>query len=44
MGVEEAQTVPIGYTDCVSINQAQDLLGDGWTVDIITHILSFIHN
>ena len=28
--------------DCVSYNQAQDLLGDGWTVDVIVHILSFM--
>lgn len=40
--LEQAQTVPIGYTDSVSINQAQDLLGDGWTVDVIAHILSFM--
>jgi DNA (cytosine-5)-methyltransferase 3A len=40
--LELAQTVPIGYTNCVSYNQAQDLLGDGWTVDVITHILSYI--
>ena len=37
--LEQAQTVPLGYTDCVSYNQAQDLLGDGWTVDVIVHIL-----
>ena len=37
--MELAQTIPIGYTNSVSINQAQDLLGDGWTVDIIAHIL-----
>tara|TARA_R110002012_G_scaffold127027_1_gene279217 strand:+ start:119 stop:976 length:858 start_codon:yes stop_codon:yes gene_type:complete len=37
--LEQAQTVPVGYTDIVSINQAQDLLGDGWTVDVICHIL-----
>lgn len=37
--LEIAQTVPIGYTNCVSYNQAQDLLGDGWTVDVIVHIL-----
>ena len=37
--LEQAQTVPIGYTDIVSINQAQDLLGDGWTIDVICHIL-----
>lgn len=40
--MEIAQTVPVGYTDCVSYNQAQDLLGDGWTVDVIAHILSFM--
>lgn len=31
-----------GYTDCVSYLQAQDLLGDGWTIDVISHIFSFI--
>lgn len=41
--LELAQTVPIGYTDCVSYNQAQDLLGDGWTVDVIVHIFSFLN-
>lgn len=40
--LEQAQTVPIGYTDCLTNNQAQDLLGDGWTVDTIVHILSFM--
>jgi len=39
---ELAQNVPIGYTDCVSRNQAWDLLGDGWTVDVIAHIFSYI--
>lgn len=42
--LELAQTVPVGYTSCVSYNQAQDLLGDGWTVDIIAHIFSFMNN
>lgn len=37
--LEQAQTVPLGYTDCLSYNQAQDLLGDGWTIDVIAHIL-----
>jgi len=36
--LELAQTVPVGYTDYVSIRQAEDLLGDGWTVDVIAHI------
>lgn len=40
--LEDAQTVPHGYTDCVSYNQAQDLLGDGWTIDVIAHILQNI--
>ena len=40
--LEQAQTVPIGYTDIVSYNQAQDLLGDGWTIDVIAHILKNI--
>jgi DNA (cytosine-5)-methyltransferase 3A len=40
--LELAQTVPVGYTDCVSYNQAQDLLGDGWTVEVITNILKGI--
>jgi len=40
--LELAQNVPVGYTNCVSYNQAQDLLGEGWTVDVIAHIFSFI--
>lgn len=39
---EMAQTVPIGYTDCLTRSQAYDVLGDGWTVDVIAHILSFL--
>jgi DNA (cytosine-5)-methyltransferase 3A len=39
---EMAQTVPIGYTNCVSRNKAYDLLGDGWTIDVIVHIFSFL--
>lgn len=40
--LEIAQTVDVGYTDSISYNQAQDLLGDGWTVDVIAHILKGI--
>lgn len=40
--LELAQTLPIGYTSCLSRRQAEDVLGDGWTVDVITHILSFM--
>ena len=37
--IELAQTLPIGYTDSLSYNQMQDVCGDGWTVDVIAHIL-----
>lgn len=37
--LEIGQTVPVGYTDCVSYNQACKVLGNGWTVDVIVHIL-----
>jgi len=40
--LEQAQTVPVGYTNLVSINQAQDLLGDGWTIEVIAHIFKNI--
>ena len=39
---EQAQTLPIGYCNHLSYNQACDVIGDGWTVDVIKHILNFI--
>ena len=39
---ERLQTVPDNYTDCVSDTQRYKMLGNGWTVDVIKHILSFI--
>lgn len=36
------QTVPDTYVFPVSDSQAYKMLGNGWTVDIIAHILSFI--
>ena len=36
--LERCQTVPEGYTSCLTRNQAADVLGDGWTVDVIAHI------
>jgi DNA (cytosine-5)-methyltransferase 3A len=41
---ERLQTVPEGYTDSVSDNQAKRMLGNGWTVDVIAHILRSIPN
>lgn len=40
--MERCQTVPEGYTKCLTRNQAADVLGDGWTVDVIAHIFSNI--
>lgn len=40
--LEQAQTLPIDYTKILTYNQMQDVVGDGWTVDVIAHILSFI--
>jgi len=40
--LEAAQTVPVGYTNGLTRSQVEDVLGDGWTVDVIVHILSFI--
>lgn len=36
---ERLQTVPEGYTDHVSNTQRYKMLGNGWTVDVITHIM-----
>lgn len=40
--LELAQTLPVGYTNCVSYNQACKVLGNGWTVDVIAHILGHL--
>jgi DNA-cytosine methyltransferase len=40
--LERLQTVPEGYTSILKRNDAACLLGDGWTVDVIAHIFSFI--
>ena len=39
---ERLQTLPDGYTDCVSNAQRYKCLGNGWTVDVISHILGFL--
>lgn len=36
--LERCQTVPQGYTNCLTRNEAADVLGDGWTVNIISWI------
>jgi hypothetical protein len=40
--LERLQTVPEGYTSHLKRNQAACLLGDGWTIDVIAHIFSFL--
>lgn len=40
--IELAQTLPVGYTNLLSYNQMQDVCGDGWTVDVIAHIFSYL--
>ena len=40
--LEQGQTLPIGYTDLLSYRQAQDVIGDAWTVDVIVEILKGI--
>jgi len=39
---ERLQTLPDNYTEGVSNTQRYKMLGNGWTVDIITHILKGI--
>lgn len=41
---EMAQTVPLGYTAQVSNTQRYKMLGNGWTVDVVAHILSGLKN
>jgi DNA-cytosine methyltransferase len=40
--MERLQTVPDNYTDYVSSTQRKKMLGNGWTVDVIAHILKHI--
>jgi len=39
---ERLQTVPDNYTAGVSETQRYKMLGNGWTVDVIAHVLSYI--
>ena len=40
--LERLQTVKEGYTSILKRNDAACLLGDGWTVEVIAHILNYI--
>jgi DNA (cytosine-5)-methyltransferase 3A len=39
--LEKLQTLPMGYTSILNYDEAYDCIGDGWTVDIIAHILKY---
>ncbi len=38
--LEQLQTVPVGYTQGFSYTNSVDVLGNGWTVDVISHIFN----
>jgi DNA-cytosine methyltransferase len=40
---ERLQTLPDGYTEGVSNSQRYRMLGNGWTVDVIAHIFSYMN-
>lgn len=40
---ERLQTIPEGYTLCVSNTHAFEMIGNGWTVDVIAHIFKNIN-
>lgn len=42
--LERLQTLPDGYTQGFPKGIAQKAIGNGWTVDVIAHILSYIPN
>ena len=39
---EKLQTVPLNYTNIVSNTERFKMLGNGWTIDVISHIFSSI--
>lgn len=41
---EILQTLPVGYTKGISNGERFKAIGNGWTVDVIAHIFSFLPN
>lgn len=39
---EKLQTIPDNYTEGVSNTDRYKMIGNGWTVDVIAHIFSFL--
>ncbi len=44
--IERLQNLPDGYTDLQGISKQKrtEMIGNGWTVDVISHIFSFMRN
>jgi site-specific DNA-cytosine methylase len=40
--LEQLQTLPIGYTNILPRTVAAKHIGNGWTVDVISHIMNYI--
>lgn len=40
--LEKLQTLPLGYTDNIKLKKRMKAIGNGWTVDVIAHILKGI--
>jgi site-specific DNA-cytosine methylase len=39
---EKCHGIPVGYTKNLTENEAADVIGDGWAIDVIAYIFSFI--
>lgn len=39
---EQAHNIPIGYTSICNDRERSHMIGNGWTVDVIAHIFSFL--
>lgn len=39
---ERLQTLPDNYTSCLSDNERRKVIGNGWTVDVIAHVFSYL--
>ena len=42
--LERCMGLPKDYTDCLDRNSAANVIGDGWTIPVIEHILSHMDN
>ena len=40
--MERLQTIPDNYTSVATSSQARKMLGNGWTIEVITHIFKNI--